>query len=109
MSDSDEGWTCVASLDAFDGDDVIGITVGERDVALYRLPTGEICATSNICTHGQAYLSEGWMTDEGCIECPLHGGAFDIRTGAGMGPPIEEDLETYGVRVVDGLIYCRFS
>lgn len=105
----EEGWVYLASIDIFDGPGVVGITVGDREIALYRLADGEICATSNICTHGQAYLSEGWMTDEGCIECPLHGGAFDIKTGAGMGPPIDEDLQTYEVRVLEGEIHCRFS
>jgi nitrite reductase/ring-hydroxylating ferredoxin subunit len=52
-----------------------------------------------VCTHGQAYLSEGWVTDDCQIECPLHAGCFDIRSGKAMGPPIEEDLRTYPVRI----------
>jgi nitrite reductase/ring-hydroxylating ferredoxin subunit len=42
-------------------------------------------------------LSEGWLED-GIIECPLHQGRFDVRTGKGPGAPIDKDLTTVRVR-----------
>ncbi len=69
-----------------------------RSLALYHLADGTWCASDNLCTHAFALLTEGWL--EGCvIECPLHSGRFDLRTGAGQGAPIEDDLAVYAVRV----------
>ncbi|MFC7399090.1 non-heme iron oxygenase ferredoxin subunit [Chelatococcus sp. GCM10030263] len=91
-------WVEVASVDDVPEGEVIGVTVEGHEIALYHLPDGSFHATANICTHGQALLSEGWLADDCMIECPLHAGCFDIRTGKGMGPPIEEDLQTYRLR-----------
>ena len=33
------------------------------------------------------------------IECPLHGGAFNIRTGEPVAFPVVVPVETYGVRI----------
>jgi nitrite reductase/ring-hydroxylating ferredoxin subunit len=76
--------------------EVIAIALGDRQIALYKLD-GEIFATDNTCTHAQACLSEGWLED-GIIECPLHQGRFDLRTGKGLGAPIDKDLTTFRVR-----------
>jgi len=64
---------------------MVALTVGSREIALYHPDGGEIRATGNICAHGHAYLTDGWLTGEGLIECPLHAGCFDVRTGAGQG------------------------
>jgi nitrite reductase/ring-hydroxylating ferredoxin subunit len=62
---------------------------------------GRYYATSNICTHATAFLTEGWL--EGTlIECPLHAGQFDIRDGKGQGAPISCDLQTFPVRTEGG-------
>jgi nitrite reductase/ring-hydroxylating ferredoxin subunit len=66
---------------------------------LYRLEDdGGVYAIDNVCTHALAYLSEGWLEGD-VIECPLHGGCFNVRTGKGLGDPIEEDLKTYPIQV----------
>ena len=70
-------------------------------LAVYHLEGGEVCVTDNVCTHEFALLTDGWF-EGGMIECPLHAGQFDVRTGQGQGAPIEEDLRTYKVRLVDG-------
>ncbi len=54
--------------------------------------------TDNVCTHAFALLTEGWLEGH-LIECPLHNGQFDVRTGKGMGAPITEDLRTYAVKI----------
>jgi naphthalene 1,2-dioxygenase system ferredoxin subunit len=78
---------------------VIGVTINEQEIAIYRVG-GEIYATDNACTHAFALLSNGFL--EGFeIECPLHFGRFDIRTGEGLCAPISSDLKTYKTRVVE--------
>jgi anthranilate 1,2-dioxygenase ferredoxin subunit len=39
-----------------------------------------------------------------CIECPLHQGQFDVRTGEPMCAPVTEPVRTYRVRVVAGTV-----
>jgi 3-phenylpropionate/trans-cinnamate dioxygenase ferredoxin subunit len=33
--------------------------------------------------------------------CPLHGAAYDVRSGAVLGAPATVPLKTYAVRIVD--------
>jgi naphthalene 1,2-dioxygenase system ferredoxin subunit len=97
-------WFAAASTDDVPENGVIAALVEGHEIALYNL-SGAFYATSNVCTHGQSYLSDGWVTENCQIECPLHAGCFDIRSGKGMGPPIEEDLRTYTVKVEAGTIF----
>jgi naphthalene 1,2-dioxygenase system ferredoxin subunit len=101
-----ENWVAVCDLRDLEGD-VAGVRAGRRHIAIYRVD-GCLFATDNICTHGQALLSDGWLED-GVIECPLHAGRFDVRTGKGLGPPIEKDIACYAVREVGGKIEVALS
>src|SRR5437870_4173320 len=66
-------------------------------LALYRVE-GEIYCTANLCTHAEAFLSDGYL--EGYeIECPLHGARFDIRNGRVLCQPASSDIATFPVRV----------
>ncbi|WP_411035979.1 non-heme iron oxygenase ferredoxin subunit [Shinella sp. BYT-45] len=103
----EETWVAVCEEAELAEHAMAAVTVGAHEIALYHLEGGEICATSNICTHGLAYLTEGWLTEEGLIECPLHAGCFDVRTGAGQGDPITEDLAVYPVRREGGCILVK--
>jgi 3-phenylpropionate/trans-cinnamate dioxygenase ferredoxin subunit len=70
-----------------------------RRIALYHC--GDIFyATTDICSHAYAELSEGYFDSDDCtIECPLHGSRFDICTGAVLTLPAYEPIETYPVQV----------
>ena len=106
MSD-DEGWVKVANRgDVADGD-VLGVVIGGRDIAIYNLG-GEVFATDDICTHAYAKLSDGWL-DKGEIECPLHAGRFDVKSGKATAPPCTDDLKTFPVRIAGDAIEVKFS
>ena len=65
----------------------------------------ELFAIHNICSHADAKLSEGeFDPDEGCVECPLHGSSFDIRTGVPRSFPAFEPVPIYKVYAEDGNI-----
>ena len=74
------------------------------EIAVYNL-NGEYFATDDVCTHGMVSLSEGEV-DEGQIVCPLHGGAFDIRTGKATEAPCRLALKTYKVVLVGDEIHA---
>lgn len=103
---AEPGWVRVAATADIAEGEILAVRVGDREIALYHLPNDEFRATDNICTHEYAQLSDGWLED-GCIECPLHAGRFDVRTGKGLCAPIEKDIEIFQTRVTDGEIHIR--
>lgn len=76
--------------------DVRQIVIGGREIALYNID-GSLYATDDGCTHELASLADG-IVDGTAIECPLHGGKFDIKTGRAIAPPCTVDLRTYPVK-----------
>ncbi|HMP55183.1 MAG TPA: non-heme iron oxygenase ferredoxin subunit [Novosphingobium sp.] len=76
---------------------------GLPPVALYNID-GEFLATSNVCSHAVAMLTDGYI-DGDQIECPMHGGMFDIRTGAATHFPCVEPLRTFRVELRDGAVF----
>ena len=81
----------------------VALNIGTRQIAVCR-SGGEVYALDNVCTHQYALLSDGYV-EEGCIECPLHQGRFDLKTGAPRGAPVTEPVRVYPVRREGGKIY----
>jgi 3-phenylpropionate/trans-cinnamate dioxygenase ferredoxin subunit len=66
-----------------------------RKIAVFHID-GEWFAIDDTCSHAEASLSEGELdTDEMCIECPLHGSLFDLRSGKPRTLPAFEPVRTY--------------
>lgn len=102
-----QNWIDAAAADAVPEEDVIAVAIAGKEVALYGVD-GEVYATDNICTHGHARLCDGFL--EGTeIECPLHQGKFDVRTGKAMCAPLTEDIRTYPVKIENGRVYVDMS
>ena len=58
----------------------------------------EVFALNDVCSHSDASLSEGEITDYK-IECWLHGAEFDLRTGKAVTPPAVAPVKSYLVSV----------
>ncbi len=59
---------------------------------------GKVYAIGGECTHMGGPLGEGEL--EGTIvTCPWHSGEFDVTTGEVKGPPAEESVPSYEVRI----------
>jgi naphthalene 1,2-dioxygenase system ferredoxin subunit len=104
---AENGWVKAADRGALGEGDVIRVIVDGREIALYEMD-GEVFATDDICTHAYAKLSDGWF-DKGEIECPLHAGRFDARTGKATAPPCVDDIKTYPARVEAGEIQVKLD
>lgn len=90
-------WHKVAILADIPDDAALETGVGEQPLALYKVE-GAVYCTSNMCTHAEAFLSDGYL--EGYeIECPLHGARFDIRDGRVLCQPASRDIACYPVKV----------
>jgi naphthalene 1,2-dioxygenase system ferredoxin subunit len=80
-------WVKAALTKDVSDDSIQQLNINGCKVALYRCGE-EYFATSDVCTHAYALLSDGWL-DGYEIECPLHGARFDVRTGAALTSPAE--------------------
>ena len=66
---------------------------------------GELVAMEDRCSHDGGNLLEGELDQDRCaVECPRHGSWFDLRTGKPMNLPAYVPVETFPVRVEDGVI-----
>ena len=90
-------WTKVARRDELERQSPMAVDVGGAQIALFWLDEAPY-ATSNICSHAFARLSDGFI-DGGCVECPIHQAQFDIKTGAVLAGPAEAPIATYPCRV----------
>lgn len=69
---------------------------------------GRFYAFSAYCPHNGWPLKWGAL-EEATIVCGLHLWCFDLETGEALDPPGAACLETYPVRVEDGVIYVGVS
>ncbi len=73
-------------------------------VGVYNLG-GEFYALEDRCSHDDGPLCEGdYDADEGVVICPRHGSSFDICSGRPLTLPAYEPVETFPVRVEDGIV-----
>jgi 3-phenylpropionate/trans-cinnamate dioxygenase ferredoxin subunit len=93
------GFVKVAAVQDIPENETRAFEYDGRRIAVYNVG-GRLYATTDICSHAYAELSEGFLdTDDCTIECPLHGSRFDIRTGAVLSLPAFEPIAVYPVRI----------
>jgi 3-phenylpropionate/trans-cinnamate dioxygenase ferredoxin subunit len=101
------GWHAVAKMGDLSGEEPFPCEVNGTKLALFLLD-GEVYATSNVCTHAYALLSDG-LVEGDTVECPLHNARFDIRTGKALTSPAEEALKTFETRTDDEVVLVRVA
>lgn len=75
------------------------VDIGDTPVAVFNVG-GEFHALDDTCSHAQASLSDGDLDPERClIECPLHGSAFDLRTGEPLSLPAVLPVRVHRIEV----------
>jgi 3-phenylpropionate/trans-cinnamate dioxygenase ferredoxin subunit len=80
------------------------VHAGEIAVGVYNVD-GDLYAIEDRCSHDDGPLVEGdWEPEEAVVVCPRHGARFDIRTGAALSLPAYLPVETFPVRVDEGLV-----
>ena len=103
----DADWHPAGRASDFEDEDVEQVRIGDLAVAVYKAE-GQFFATQDLCTHEQAYLSDGVVVG-GVIECPFHQGRFDIRTGKALAAPVIVPLQTFPVKVINDRIFVRVT
>ncbi len=87
--------------DLFAGD-ATPVSFQGRELAVFDTKEG-ISVSLARCTHGAANLCDGYFNGTH-IECPLHQGLFDARSGAAVAAPARVQLRMLQARVVDGVV-----
>jgi len=87
----------VARLSEIPDQSMVAVEVRRTRIALFNL-SGEIFAIADTCTHAEASLLEGSISGKEIVG-PLHYATFHIKTGLCTGPPADEDVRSYTVRV----------
>ena len=99
----------VCPVDELPPGEVKIVHAGEISLGVYNLG-GEYYAIEDRCSHDDGPLAEGeFDPDEGVAVCPRHGSKFDIRTGRALTLPAYVPVETFPVRVEDGMIKVDVS
>lgn len=88
----------VASTNDIPPGEMMIVDVNGQEVAIANVD-GEYCAFANSCTHKGGPLGEGLLLPGGVVECPFHGGQFNVRTGEVVAAPPNEPIQTYPVQV----------
>ncbi len=81
--------------------------VGEENVAVYNIDD-TFYATEARCTHATADLADGILEGD-IIECSMHFGAFNVKTGKAVQAPCTIDLKTFKTEVRDGQVFVDLS
>ena len=87
------------------GGALFGFDHDEKKILLANLD-GKIYATDRICTHAEADLSTGILSEEG-IRCPLHLSVFNLENGSPQNPPAEKSLKIYNVKIDNNEVYVE--
>ena len=99
-----QSWIPAANKDEVPEQGTLRVECGREAICLYNL-NGEIYATQDECSHGSASLSEGFIVEECLIECPLHQGSFNVKTGAAVSVPCKDDIRVFPVKIEDGKVF----
>ncbi len=85
------------------------VHAGQVSVGVYNVG-GRLCAIEDRCSHDDGPLVEGdWEPARGVVECPRHGATFDICTGRALTLPAYLPVDTFPVRVEDGVVKVDLS
>ena len=98
-------WVSVVAVTDLGPGDHMVVEVEDAEIVVINLD-GNFYAIEDVCTHDGSEISSGCLVD-GSIECPRHGARFDVKTGEVTAPPAYEPVDTFPVRVVEGVVQVR--
>ena len=102
-------WVSVARAADIPPGHAARVEIDEVPIAIFNVE-GRLHCVDDTCTHEKASLSDGDLDLERCaVECPLHGSAFDLVTGAAVSLPAVEPVRVHHVEVTDGMIRVSLS
>jgi 3-phenylpropionate/trans-cinnamate dioxygenase ferredoxin component len=97
-------WLDVGPVEELPPGSVKIVVAGSISLGVYNLD-GEFFAIEDRCSHDDGPLCEGdFDVEEGFAICPRHGAHIDIRSGQPLTLPAVFPVETFPIRVEDGIV-----
>ena len=100
-------WHLVCETSEIDFEDLKRFDYEDKTYCIYHIKDG-FFATDGMCTHEDVHLEDGLIMDNE-IECPMHQGVFNIKTGKVIQDPPCGDLKTYDIKVENNKIYIQID
>ena len=101
--------TRLCALDDLTDGGAARFEVDGRRLAVVRLGV-DVYVIGDTCSHADVSLSEGEVDEGDCtLECPKHGSAFDLTTGAPRSLPAVRPVPRYEASVVDGDVMVELT
>lgn len=110
-------WTRITGIENIPLREGRTVDLVDREIAIFNLGT-RFAAIDAQCPHRGGPLCDGIVTGCGpsladapvrghAVVCPLHGWKIDLDTGSVLKPEVSVRLDTYEVRVEDGIIEIK--
>ena len=101
--------TRLCALDDLTDGEAARFEVEGHVLAVVRLGD-DVYVIGDTCSHADVSLSEGEVDEDDCtLECPKHGSAFDLTTGAPRSLPAVRPVPRYEASVVDGDVMVELT
>ena len=98
-------WVKVCKTNELNDGQLLSFDYDNKKIMLAKMQ-GKIFATDRICTHEEADLSTGILTEQG-VMCPLHLSVFNLENGDPENLPAEKPLETFNIKTNENEIYVE--
>jgi nitrite reductase/ring-hydroxylating ferredoxin subunit len=105
---AESGFVTVARASEIEPGTVHVVEVDGRSLCVGLTEDGDWGAIDNVCTHDGGVLGEGEL-DDNAVECPRHGGRFDLFSGRILSLPPVVPVRAYDTREVDGEIQVELD
>lgn len=80
------------------------VIVDGEDIVLFKIDE-QICAIANHCPHQHFQKLHEGMYEDGVVTCPMHGWAYDVRTGISVNA--SGKLRTFETEVKNGKVFLK--
>ncbi len=82
------------------------VVVDGEEIVLFKVD-GQICAIANHCPHQHFQKLHEGMFDHGIVTCPMHGWAYDVRTG--ISTNADGRVKTFATEVKNGKVFVNID
>ena len=100
-------WVTVARVEELVPGERRVVGVDDTQIVVCNLD-GQYYAIEDVCTHDGGQLTGGTVEGDHIV-CPRHGARFCLRTGAALSAPAYEPINTFPVRIENGMVQVRDS
>ena len=110
----------IGAIEDFPVNSLKVVSVGKRDIGVYRTRDDKVYAVLNFCPHRGAPLCEGaaggtlvpskpgemiYGLEDEVVRCPWHGYEFSLKTGECLFTGLKMRAKTYPAEIRDGRVH----